>query len=552
MAPGDTTRRSVLQLLGAGAAGLVGAGTTAGRTTPDPDAASDAEAAATAAQSETTVTLVHDTHFHGRFEDAFDEAQNIANYFGVHEAIAARRENVLRLGNGDDLASSVLSAVFEGRHMVDALGAGGLDYDIFGNHDFDTGPAILRERVAESEFAWVSANVREEPSDEVFAAAEGAARYAIEEVGGVAVGITGLITAEAPEITSIGEDTRVLDPVEALEEVVPEMREAGADAVVVLSHVAGSEARSVAEAVDGVDAIVGDHAAEVLDEPAVVNDTLLSFVGDEFEYVGELTLRVGGEAGVVDHEFTRHETAALVDAGEVEPHPEVQSVVEEYRAELEEELDEVIGETEVPLDARRETVRTRESNLGNFVADAMRAETDADLALMNGGGIRSDILYEPGELTKRTVVDVLPFPNDVVMLEVTGETLRAALENGVSQLADRSGRFPQVSGFSYAFDPDAPVGERVTEVCIRGEPVDPAATYALATNDFVAGGGDGYEMLADATVLLDSDVGPLLSNLVTETIRAESPIAPEVEGRITRLDEERERLAADAAATATD
>ncbi|WP_306061177.1 bifunctional metallophosphatase/5'-nucleotidase [Natronococcus wangiae] len=491
-----------------------------------------------------TITLIHDTHFHGRFKDAFDQAQNVATYFGIHEAIADRRENVLRLGNGDDLASSVLSVVFDGRHMVDALNAGGLDYDTFGNHDFDMEPEILRKRVADSEFTWVSANVRDEAASDVFAAEAGAARYVIEEVGGVAVGITGVITVEASEITSIGEDTRVLDPAETLAEVVPEMREEGADAVVVLSHVAGSEARSVAEAVDGIDAIVGDHAAEVLDEPEVVNDTLLSFVGDEFEYISELSLCVG-EDGITDHEFTRHKTAALVEEGAIEPHPDVQAVREEYGAKLEAELDEVIGETEIALDTRRKTVRTRESNLGNFVADAMRDETGADLALMNGGGIRSDALYGPGEITNRTIVGILPFPNDVVILEVTGEILRVALENGVSQIEDLSGRFPQVSGFSYTFDPDAPVGERVREVCIRGEPVDPSATYTLATNDFIAGGGDGYEMLADATVLRYSNAGPLLSTLVIATIEAESPIAPEVEGRIVRLDRVRKCLAND-------
>ncbi|WP_306061534.1 bifunctional metallophosphatase/5'-nucleotidase [Natronococcus wangiae] len=495
----------------------------------------EAATGANATQSVGTVTLVHDTHFHGRFEDAFDQAQNVATYFGIHEAIADRRENVLRLGNGDDLASSVLSAVFDGRHMVDALNAGGLDYDTFGNHDFDMEPEILRKRVADSEFTWVSANVREKASSDVFAAEAGAARYAIEEVGGVAVGITGVITVEASEITSIGEDTRVLNPAKTLAEVVPEMREEGADAIVVLSHVAGSEARSVAEAVNGIDVIVGDHAAEVLDEPEVVNDTLLSFVGDEFEYVSELALCVG-EDGITDHEFTRHETAALAEVEAIEPHPDVQAVREEYETKLEAEIDEVIGETEIALDTRRETIRTRESNLGNFVADAMRDETGADLALMNGGGIRSDTLYGPGEITNRTVVDILPFPNHVVILEVTGEILRVALENGVSQIEDLSGRFPQVSGFSYTFDPDAPVGERVREVCIRGDPVDPSATYTLATNDFVAGGGDGYEMLADATVLLYSDAGPLLSTLVITTIEAESPIAPEIEGRIMRLD----------------
>jgi len=156
---------------------------------------------------------------------------------------------------------------------------------------------------------------------------------------------------------------------------------------------------------------------------------------------------------------------------------------------------------------------------------------------MNGGGIRSDTLYEPGDITKRTIVDILPFPNNVVKLEVSGETLLAALENGVSQLEDLAGRFPQVSGMAYTFDPSEPVGDRIVEATVDGEPVEPDATYTLGTNDFVSGGGDGYEMLADATVLVPGNEGTLLSGLVTEVVQRRGTISPEVEGRITNVAE---------------
>jgi 2',3'-cyclic-nucleotide 2'-phosphodiesterase/3'-nucleotidase len=488
-----------------------------------------------AIQSSESVTVVHDTHFHGRFGDP-EDPENIANYFGLMQQIADANENPLLVGNGDDLASSVLSSVFEGRHMIDAFDAGGLQFDTFGNHDFDMGPDALRKQILRGSTTWVSANVTDERTGKVFGRSQGARSFRLVQAGDVSVGVTGLITPEAPEITSMGKRTAVQDPAAALDETVPQMRDAGADAVVVLSHLTNSTAEEVARQVDGVDAIVGDHAAQVLEEPKVVGDTILSFVGDEFEFVGELTLNVR-DGSVQDFEFTLHETAQAVEDSSFRTSESVRAVTEEYRSLLDERLDVVIGESTVPLDTRRAVVRSQESNFGNFVSDAIREEADADVALMNGGGIRSDTLYEPGDITKRTIVDILPFPNNVVKLEVSGETLLAALENGVSQLEDLAGRFPQVSGMAYSFDPNEPVGDRIVEATVDGESVDPDATYTLGTNDFVSGGGDGYEMLADATVLVPGNEGTLLSGLVTEVVQRRGTISPEVEGRITNVAE---------------
>lgn len=156
----------------------------------------------------TTVTFLHDTHVHGRFTNASAPDLSVSRYFGLMNDITESADTTLRVGNGDDLASSVLSAVFDGRHVVSTFNAGGLDFDTYGNHDFDMGPETLRERVSDSLFTWVSANVRED--GDVFAADQGAQQYVLTDVGDATLGITGLITPEAPAITSIGENTEVL------------------------------------------------------------------------------------------------------------------------------------------------------------------------------------------------------------------------------------------------------------------------------------------------------------------------------------------------------
>jgi 2',3'-cyclic-nucleotide 2'-phosphodiesterase (5'-nucleotidase family) len=473
------------------------------------------------------VVILHDTHFHGKFGSE-DEA-NIARYAALVGRLKEGRDNVLFVGNGDDLAPSLFASIYHGSHMIDALNAMGLDYDTFGNHEFDYGPDNLLEQVEASDFAWVTGNIVDGRTGDAFGAEQGVRRYLVHELpSGLRVGVTGFAPPDTPEVTTLGPNARMADLFTAARDVVADLRAEGVDLVVVLSHLCGPTAEELARRVDGIDVIVGDHCSALLEEPLVVGDTILSRAGHEFEYLGELTLQVGAD-GVSDWSFSLHPVTA-----DIEPHPEVARIVSAREEELDAELSEAVGETAVPLEVRREAVRSEETNIGNFIA--MRDETGADVALQNGGSIRADRIIEPGELTLRDVIETLPFENYVVMLEVTGETLREALELSVSTVAEGHGRFLQVSGLSFSYDPDAPAGTRVREVTVGGEALDPERTYTLATNSFMAGGGDGYEMLAGAPVLIDEDSGPLHSTLVEETIRERSPIAPEVEGRIRTVE----------------
>jgi len=195
------------------------------------------------------------------------------------------------------------------------------------------------------------------------------------------------------------------------------------------------------------------------------------------------------------------------------------------------ELKQVVGATSVPLDTRNETVRVKESPIGNLIADLMREALGADVALVNGGGIRGNAVTPAGPLTRGDVLKILPFANKVVKLEVTGDALRAALENGLSQHERTAGRFPQVSGLRYAFDPKRPAGSRLTSVTVGGKPLDPAVRYSVATFEFLMGGGDGYTTLQQAKVLVAPMYGPMDSDLILERLKS-GPLAPAVDGRI--------------------
>ncbi len=179
------------------------------------------------------------------------------------------------------------------------------------------------------------------------------------------------------------------------------------------------------------------------------------------------------------------------------------------------------------LEGSRQYVRTGETNLGNLVADAMLEETGADVAITNGGGIRDSI--DVGPITVKEIITVFPFGNYIVAKEVTGAEILEALEFGVRSYPDTEGGFPHIGGMSFTFDPSQEPLSRVTSLSIQGAPVDVEATYVLATNDFMAAGGDGYSMFADNPILGEYDA---LDMVLERYLEKHSPVAPEVEGRI--------------------
>ena len=194
-------------------------------------------------------------------------------------------------------------------------------------------------------------------------------------------------------------------------------------------------------------------------------------------------------------------------------------------------LDTEIGETGLSLNGERQHVRTQETNLGNLVTDVIRYYTEADIAIYNGGGIRDSASM--GAITLETAMEIMAFENNVVTLEMTGAEVLETLERGVSYYPEVSGAFLQVSGIRLYFNPENPDGERIERVYVAGSELDPNATYTLATNDFLAAGGDDYSVLGDATQIAEHEM--IDTQMFIEYIQQNSPLFPTVEGRIVVL-----------------
>jgi 2',3'-cyclic-nucleotide 2'-phosphodiesterase (5'-nucleotidase family) len=177
-------------------------------------------------------------------------------------------------------------------------------------------------------------------------------------------------------------------------------------------------------------------------------------------------------------------------------------------------------------------MRASETNLGDLVADVMRADAGADLAIMNAGSIRGDRIYPAGPLTRRALLEMLPFGNVICKIAVPGRVVLQALNSGVAELPASAGRFPQVSGLTMRVEISAPAGNRVPDLKVNGEPLDPTRTYTLAIPDFLLKGGDGYTMFTGGKVLIGPETGNLMVSALEKYVTAKGEIAPEINGRI--------------------
>jgi len=216
------------------------------------------------------------------------------------------------------------------------------------------------------------------------------------------------------------------------------------------------------------------------------------------------------------------EVEAIDVTKDFEPDPELNETLEKYTDVVEGKMGEVLGEFKCDLDGRFSSVRTKETNLGNLVTDIMVAALNADCALLNSGTLRSDQLHKAGEFSLRDLLAILPMMDDLILLDVSGEMIHKALENGVSMWPKLEGRFPQVSGITFAFDPKKPPGSRVDPefVKVGDEYLDMEHRYKLVTKAYLGKGKDGYDSLAKAEVMVDEEIAPNLTSAVQNHFQA--------------------------------
>jgi 2',3'-cyclic-nucleotide 2'-phosphodiesterase (5'-nucleotidase family) len=495
--------------------------------------------AASAFAQSSEIRILHVNDFHGFAEPyrplGSGEPLGGVAYLAALAAELRREKPSLLLAAGDMIQGTDWANLSRGESVVELMNAMNFDAMVAGNHEFDFGQEVLRRRIAQGRFPILGANVE---------GMETLLPYMIRDVNGVRVAVLGVVTEETPVITHPRNVSglRFSSPAEALGKHLPDLRQK-AEVVVVLSHLGHAADRSLAEKVKGIDLIVGGHSHTKVSKPARVGST---WIVQAWEH--------GKALGVIDLALRDGKVwAAKGRLEEIRPipgkaDPAVEALVRKYRQQAEAGLDTILGKTQVDLDG--ENVRARETNLGNLVADVMRGAAKTDAAVMNGGGIRMSI--RKGEIRLKDIYSVLPFDNYILAVRLSGRQIMEALEHGLSGIEESRGRFPQISGMTIRFSPSAPRGKRVKEIRIGGVAVDPDREYTVATNDFLAAGGDGYKIFAEVfessrrleaesgmrkgEKIVFSGSGRWLRDLVAEFIRGKKEIAPVTDGRIAEVE----------------
>ena len=444
----------------------------------------------------------------------------------VVKAERAKGGNVIYAHAGDLISPSLLSGLDQGGHTIVLTNIAPPDVFTPGNHEFDFGEAVFRKRMSEAKFPLFAANLRTRDGQPLpcFKDTE------IRDIGGLKLGIVGLTADDSPVKSSPGDDLVFAPTFDTALAQAKALKAQGADLLVVVAHAKREVDLRLYES--GVFDIIlsgDDHDLALFYD----GRTVLAESMTEANFVTAIDVKADISEKDGKRRVTWWPDFRVIDTAAVTPDPETQARVDAYRKELDDDLNVAIGTSTEPLDSRKATVRTQEAAIGNLIADALRAQTDADAAIINGGGIRGDRQYPAGtQITRRDVLAELPFGNRTVKLAVTGDMIHAALENGVSDVANAAGRFPQVSGITITADLTKPAGQRVEYITVAGKPLDPAASYSLATNDYMAAGGDGYVALEAGKPLLGSRDGKLMANDVMAYIAARKTVAPKVEGRI--------------------
>jgi len=490
-------------------------------------------------------TMYYVNDFHGFAEPTQPPGTNVrqggaAWLAGLVNMLRAKQPGLF-LAAGDMIQGDTWSNFFQGASAIALLNAMRLDAMVTGNHEFDFGQEVLKQRIGEARFPVLAANVKGMPE---------LVPQATFTLSGGKVAVIGLVTDDVPQSSHPRNTTglKFIAPLTAAREQIA-ARDSDTDLVVLLTHIGHQQDLDLAEklctgpeTVDDPLLIVGGHSHTKVETPVRIGNCAVVQAGEHGKLLGVVDVSVEQEKMVAA-------TGRLEEIGPAagEADPAVAALVQQYSSQVDGILNQKAGSSKVDL--IQAGSREKETNLGNLVADIVRKTTGAQVALVNGGSLRTGL--SNGEITFRQVHAVLPFNNYLVAVKMSGELLWQALEHGVSGVERGEGRFPQVSGMTFVFDRSRPAGQRIVSATVDGQPLDRQREYTVATLDFIASGGDGYTAFGQAiksggdyceiggamrsSRLVYNDPGKFLRDAVLDALAKDSPVAPSVEGRIVEV-----------------
>ncbi|MDR1100395.1 MAG: 5'-nucleotidase C-terminal domain-containing protein [Treponema sp.] len=448
------------------------------------------------------------------------------------KAVKATNPQVLLVDAGDINTGTALSNMFAAEPDILAYNLMGYDAGIFGNHEFDGNQDKLLKQIAQARFPFISSNIKTADGNYL-----GGTPYLVKKYEGFTVGLFGITTLRTKIIASPDSSLVFINEIEAAQEMVDILRNReNVDIVIALTHIGDVKeapdhitSPELAEAVPGIDIIVDGHSHSFFEAPKKAGNTYIVSANEWGKYVGQgkLTVRNGM---LVNFTWVPVEIA---------PDREVSAMLEPYIQKASESLKEVVGQAAAPFVFGNRLTRYQETALGNLITDAnvwyfkTVYNQEIDFAFHNGGNIRAEL--PQGPITQEQILTILPFENYLYIVSLKGADI-IELFNFIGTIPQGAGGFPQFSAeVRYTIDKTAGQDNGVIkDFTIGGAPVDPNRIYRFCTNDYILGGGDGYEVMKRAENPFNTSL--LLSYVVVEYIRAQNgPVSPATDGRLTMI-----------------
>lgn len=472
-----------------------------------------------------SVVATSDVHGHIVFEDnawGFYTMEDLSVIMGLpvvqhfYEEVKRKNPNTLFLDSGDMFHGTNEANIEKSKGVVEVLNCMGYDAMTIGNHDFNFGFDRVMEIKSQIKFPILCANLYKDGKP-VFQ------QDKIIKVGDKKVGLFGLTTHDVLTYSNsqVTQGLTWKDPVETAAEEVKKLR-GQVDVLIMISHLGDDNDKNVAQKVDGIDLIMCGHRHNLYVSAVKVNNTYLVEPGAWTTHVGVADIYFKkGKFSHVSWKLTSIKDKSYADQ-------KADTIAQKYHETAMKNAAEIIGKSKVKLNGIRTQIRSKETNLANLLTDAMLEYGKADLALMNGGGIRESI--PKGDISLYQVGQILPFTNSLMTIELKGEKVYQAIERGLKSYPNgTNGGFLQVAGIQYEFDASKPVGERVLKIIKDGKPLDKEGLYKVALNDYLFNGGDNYEEFKDAKVLYR---GELLKDVLVQYLKEKKEVEPKEEGRI--------------------
>lgn len=442
-----------------------------------------------------------------------DGTGGLARVATIERKLSQKHPNLLTIVAGDFISPSPESQFYKGKHMIDILNHVGVDMATLGNHEFDFGVDILKQRMSEAKFTWIVSNVIDKKTRRPI---NNSKPFLIRNIDGKRYGFIGLCIKSDLILPSKTQGLKFLDPINTAKKYTKLLKKKyKVDHIIAITHLDYAEDLALAELLPDIDLILGGH-----DHTGIIsahNKTLISKSISDARQVNFISIGDHGQKKL---------TPITIDSS-LNADPKVQELITAYNNETQPKINALLGQSLVPLEGREELIRSQETNLGNWVADSINNYFQADISLILSSGIRGDQVYPAGDIIFSDLLSMHPFGNDIYLIKAPGHLIQSILEHSISHLPATDGRFMQISkGLAIRINPHA---RTLKEITVNDSPLELNKIYNLAISDYVFWGGQGHKVPHTTKILKQKS----LVDILELSLKQNPIINPKTDNRIT-------------------